>query len=69
MPAGSDSADVESISCGAHGEWFVRYAEGSWRAHNIPDGLNERIDNIHAQGEDIVSIEFGSQGSWVLTYQ
>lgn len=59
---------VQAISCGAHGEWFVRFWDGQWRANSIPDNLNKTMDTVHEDGGEVVVVEFGSSGSWVLLH-
>ena len=59
---------VQAMSCGEQGEWFVRFWDGTWRAENVSNVLSKTIDSVHGDGLDVVELEMGSGGSWLLVY-
>lgn len=65
MSENSPASTVEYISIGGKGEWFVRYANGDCKYGSLPDDLLKTIGEAHEDDEEVVLIEFGSNGNWV----
>ena len=68
MPNGARAATVEEVAVGPEGEWFVRYANGDWRANLAGRGMREAMDELQAQGDDVVSVAFGYDDTWAIRY-
>ena len=59
---------VLSMSCGPAGEWFVRFLDGSYVANGLCDDLSKTIDCERSNGDFVIHIGFGIDGSWVLVH-
>ena len=56
---------VEFLSCGPEGEWFVRYANGSWKANGLQGYCSPRLHNLQSQQRDVLKVLFG-EGTWAI---
>ena len=59
---------VESLSVGPNAEWFVRFADGSWRANGLPDDCSDTVADLQRQGRDIARIVFGDDDAWAVLF-
>ncbi|KAG5189295.1 hypothetical protein JKP88DRAFT_136066, partial [Tribonema minus] len=64
------AARVEHINIGAHGEWFVRYADGRWRCgdHTGCQSLAHTIGHLQDRLYGIRRVTFGADCSWVVEF-
>jgi hypothetical protein len=60
--------DVEFLSCGPEGEWFVRFADGRWDHGGVPDGCAFSMSRLHEQECDVLQVLFGDYGAWGIVY-
>lgn len=60
---------VQAMSCGARGEWFVRFWDGSGLVRGESTDLAKMVDDMRNAGNSMLAIEFGSKGSWAEMHQ
>lgn len=59
---------VEFLAIGPEGEWFVRFLDGSWKVRLVTDGCTNAIEELQAQGCDVLKVVFGGDSSWAIVY-
>lgn len=62
------AATIEDLAIGPNGEWWVRYANGDWRAGGHSSSCSRALNKLMQRGEDIVSVRFGEHYSWAILY-
>jgi hypothetical protein len=69
MPAGAPGATVRQLAIGPNEEWYVRYANGDWRANNFSSEIRDSIDKIHAESGYVTNMSLdGSSCCWLIRY-
>jgi hypothetical protein len=57
---------VEFLACGPGGEWFVRYLDGSWRSGGLQGHCPGTLEELKAEGRDVLKCLFGTDGTWAV---
>jgi hypothetical protein len=53
---------------GPEGEWFVAYANGSWRANGYDEDVGDAIARAQVEGE-VRRVLFGEDETYFVAYQ
>lgn len=65
----TDGHEIQDVTLGPSGEWFVAYPDG-WICHGQSRECDKAICRIENQiGEDIVRIAFGAKESYHITFE
>ena len=59
---------VEELAIGRGGEWFVRFLDGSSQSRDLTMPVSDCLPPLLSKGCDVVSVQFGDGGRWVVRY-
>jgi hypothetical protein len=61
---------VDDVSLGPEGEWFVRWTDGTWKSGGCPTDLDNKLDKLKRTGHgcSVKKVLFGPSQSWFLRY-
>ena len=62
----SQRDDVQTVSLGWHGEWFVKFKK-YWKCHHFSEEIRERLEQYKEDGAHIENIIFGKD-TFVIQY-
>ena len=65
----NNKKDLDKVSLGPDGEWFVRAKNGRTWFGDVSDELNRRVQMIRDKGGCITDTQFGKYGAYFIRYR